>query len=56
MTVKEAREQVNVTQKKVADTLCIPIKTIQSWEQNTRDTPKWVNDLVVNEILRRFSK
>lgn len=57
MTVKEARKQLNLTQKQVADCLRIPIKTIQSWEQGTRtNTPQWVTDLVVAEIFRRFSK
>lgn len=53
MTVKEARKLANWTQQKLSDELEIPKRTIENWESGKNTCPKWAENLVVAEILRR---
>lgn len=51
MTIKEARQQVGLTQKEVSEWLEIPNRTYESWEQGKRKCPEWCEKLLVEKIL-----
>lgn len=46
--LQEARKQANLTQKQFADKYQIPIRTLQSWENQERTPPEYV----LNALLR----
>ncbi len=51
MTIKEARQNVGLTQKGVNDFMGIPIRTLQDWESGKRKCPDWCEKLVIEKIL-----
>ena len=51
MTIKEARQQVGLTQREVSEWLEIPNRTYESWEQGKRKCPEWCEKLLVEKIL-----
>jgi len=51
MILKQIRSNYNMTQEELSLHLNIPLKTLQKWEQGTRETSKWVTDLVIDKLL-----
>ena len=51
MTIKEARQQVGLTQRALSEWLDIPKRTIENWEQNKCQCPEWCEKLLVEKIL-----
>ena len=51
MTIKEARQQVGLTQKALSEWLDIPKSTIEDWERGARKCPAWCEKLLVEKIL-----
>lgn len=52
MTIKEARENANLTQAKMSELLEIPKRTIEDWENGRRKPPVYVEKLVIKELIR----
>lgn len=52
MTLKEARLTAGFSQQQMSDALEIPKRTIEDWEAGRRKCPKYVERLVINELLR----
>lgn len=46
MNIKEMRQAVNMTQKAFAEYFGIPRRTIEDWETEKRQPPKYVEDLI----------
>lgn len=55
MTIKEARKMAGLTQASMSIWLGIPTRTIEDWETEKRNPPKWVERLVV-EKLQKINK
>ena len=51
MTIKEARNQVGLTQKQLSEWLNIPKRTIENWDSGVRTPAPWLSDLLVEKIL-----
>lgn len=51
MTVKEARQQVGLTQKALSEWLGIPKRTIENWEGGKTNLKPWIEKLLVEKIL-----
>jgi DNA-binding transcriptional regulator YiaG len=50
MKIKEARIAANLTQKQLSEMLNIPLRTIESWESETRKPPAYVEALIVEKL------
>lgn len=50
MTIKEARKMAGLTQASMSIWLGIPTRTIEDWETEKRNPPKWVERLVVEKL------
>ena len=46
MTIKEMRAETGLTQVKFAEHLGIPRRTIENWEGEVNDCPKYVKELI----------
>lgn len=46
MNIKEMRQATNMTQKAFAEYFGIPRRTIEDWETEKRQPPKYVEDLI----------
>lgn len=46
MTIKELRKAAGMTQKRFAEELNIPKRTIEEWEGNRRTPPKYITELI----------
>ena len=46
MTIKELRTQTGLSQAKFAKKFHLNVRTLQTWEQNTRPTPEYVIYLI----------
>lgn len=53
--LKCTRAAVGISQQKMSDLLEIPKRTIEEWEAERREPPKWAERLVIEEI-KRISK
>ena len=53
MTIKEARTAAGWTQARLSEELEIPRRTIEDWERGISNPPKWVETLILREIIRR---
>ena len=51
MTIKEARQSVGITQRTLSELLEIPLRTIEDWDSGKRNPPRYVEKLIVKEIL-----
>ncbi len=51
MTIKEARKSVGITQRTLSERLEIPLRTVEDWERGVSSPPKYVEKLIVKEIL-----
>ena len=51
MTIKEARQQVGLTQRALSEWLDIPKRTIENWEQSKCQCPEWCEALLIEKIL-----
>ena len=51
MTIKEARQVVGITQRKLSEILEIPLRTIENWEAGVRTPPPYVEKLIVEKLL-----
>ena len=56
MTVKEARQQVGLTQKALSEWLDIPKRTIENWEGGKTNLKPWIEKLLVEKILTYEAK
>ena len=52
VTIKEARKQANLTQRRVFELYGIPIRTLQDWEAGKRTPPKWLEKMVIESLLK----
>ena len=50
--LKKARADVGISQQKMSDLLEIPKRTIEEWETERRNPPKWVERLIIEEVKR----
>ena len=48
--IKETRLQVGLSQSKASKALGIPLKTFQNWEQEIRECPKWLEDIIIEKL------
>ena len=46
MTIKELRKQTGLSQSQFARKFHLNVRTLQTWEQNTRPTPEYVIYLI----------
>ena len=51
-TLKAARKAAGLTQKNMAATMLIPIRTIEDWERGQSVPAAYVQTLVLNELQR----
>jgi len=45
-TIKQIRQSTGLSQSKFSQTLNIPIRTLQDWEQGLRNCPEYVAELI----------
>lgn len=50
MSIKELRNQINMTQKEFGDYFNIPVRTLQNWEGGQRRPPEYVVELIKYKI------
>lgn len=55
-TLKAARKAAGLTQKNMAATMSIPIRTIEDWERGQAVPAVYIQTLVLNELNRLASK
>ena len=48
--IKEARQAVGLTQKRMSELLLIPLRTIENWESGKRNPPLWAENLSVEKL------
>lgn len=48
--IKEARQAVGLTQKRMSELLLIPLRTIENWESGKRNPPLWAENLIVEKL------
>ena len=48
--IKEARQSVGLTQKRMSELLLIPLRTIENWESGKRNPPLWAENLIVEKL------
>lgn len=53
MNIKEAREKAGYTRKEVAEKLEIPYRTLENWENGSRECPRYTEKLIVEKILKK---
>ena len=53
MSVKEIRKGTGLSQAKFAAMFCIPLRTLQSWEQNVRVPPQYVVYMLQELVLAK---
>lgn len=46
MTIKEIRKQTGMSQREFAEYFGIPVRTIQEWEQERRQPPPYLSELL----------
>lgn len=51
MTIKEARTACGLTQRQMSGLFEIPLRTIESWESESRTPPPYVEKLIVEKLL-----
>lgn len=56
MTIKEARQKLNLTQKKVSEMVSVPLRTLENWETGVRKCPDYVERLIVAELFRQCER
>lgn len=52
MSIREARQYAHMTQKDVSQEYDIPIRTLQNWESEDREPPKYVEEWLVQELIQ----
>ena len=52
MEIKEARQLAGLTQVELSERLCIPLRTIKSWEAGERKPPEWCKQLIIEKIIK----
>ena len=50
MTIQELRKRTGLSQSKFAESLEIPLGTIQNWERNHRTPPEYVLKLIEKSL------
>lgn len=50
--IKEARQQLGITQQKLSDLLGIPKRTIENWEAGSRKPPQWAERLILEKMKK----
>ena len=56
MSIKEVRQLVGLSQSKASKALGIPLKTLQNWEQEIRECPEWLKDIVIEKLFEWCEK
>ena len=56
MTLKETIKSLDISQKKAADIVGMPLRTLESWLGGKRTPPEWVERLVVEKLLSSHKK
>lgn len=51
MTIKEAINQLGISQREAADIVGMPLRTLESWLGGKRTPPEWVERLVIEKLL-----
>ncbi len=55
-TIKEAREYVGISQRRMSDLLGIPVRTIENWDSGSRQPTEWVKNLVIDKLIELKNK
>lgn len=50
MTIKQARKNAGITQKRMSELFNIPRRTIEDWEAGKRTPPEYVKALVIEKL------
>ena len=50
--IYEARMAAGMSRKQVTDTLLIPMRTLDNWENGRNDPPAWAEKLLVEKLLQ----
>lgn len=53
ITIKEARSAAGLSQAAMSNLFGIPKRTIEDWESGNRTPSKWVEQLIIKELLRQ---
>ena len=56
ISIKEVRQMVRLSQSKASKVLGIPLKTLQNWEQEIRECPEWLKDIVIEKLFEWSDK
>ena len=51
LSLKELRIKAKLTQREMHEELGIPVRSIQNWENNTRECPDYVEDMLKRELI-----
>ena len=51
MKIKEARQHLGISQRELSKLLDIPLRTIESWESESRTPPPYVEKLIVEKLM-----
>lgn len=54
--IREARKAAGLSQRRMAEVMGIPQRTIENWEAGVNDPPEYVERLVVQELERIKNK
>lgn len=46
MTIQEIRAKTGLSQSKFAEYFCLPLRTVQEWEQGRRKPPDYIPELL----------
>jgi DNA-binding transcriptional regulator YiaG len=50
--IREARKAAGLSQRRMAEVMGIPQRTIENWEAGVNDPPEYVERLIVQELER----
>ena len=51
LTIKQARLVAGITQKQMSEFFEIPLRTVESWESESRKPPAYVEKLIVEKLM-----
>lgn len=54
--LRKTREEVGLSQRKVAEQMLIPARTYEKWETGVRTPPPYVQRFVLNELEQLIDK
>lgn len=56
MSIKEIREFTELTKREFSETTGIPLRTLEDWEADRRNPPKYVLYMLEHIFVKNFGK